>query len=174
MKTKIFFLSIILLLLSSSIFAQKQNAAEFVESFYEFHRARSGSFSAEELEAHKKWLTSELYKLFQYELKREMEYLKDNPTNKPYFGDGFPFAPLEECYVKGNEIKNILKIGETTIKGDKTIVEVKFYYPKACDGSFIHAYQVEVTKNNGDWQINDFIYLDSNERLTDDLKREKY
>ncbi len=180
MKTKILFLSIILLFLSTNIFAQKLSASEFVESFYEFHRARSGIFSAEEVDLHKKWFTAELYELFQYELKREKEFLERTPTDKPYlaekphFGDGFPFAPMEECYVEGKEIKNNLKIGKTTIKGDKTIVEVKFYYPKVCGGSFIHAYQIELAKNNGDWLINDLIYLDSNERLTDDLKRAEY
>ena len=105
--------------------------------------------------------------------------MKKNPTNKPHFGDGFPFAPMEECYVEGKEIKNILKIGKTTFKENKTIVEVKFYYPKVCDGSFIHAYQVELVKNNGDWLISDLIYLNDEtmneeERLTEDLKREKY
>lgn len=179
MKTKIFFLSIILLLLSSSIFAQKQSAAAFVESFYEFHRARSGGFNAEELDAHKKWFAAELYKLFQNELKREAEYLKENPTDKPYFGDGLPFTALEECYVEGKEVKNVLKIGKISSKENKTLVEVKFYQPKACEGYFIHAYQIELVKNEKSWLINDLIYLNDETmseegRLTEDLKREKY
>ena len=174
MNSKPLFLIIILVLFSANGFAQKQTASEFVESFYKFHRARSESFNAEELEVLKKWFTTKLYELFLYELKREAEFLKVNPTDKPYFGDGFPFAPMEECHIKGVEVKNILKIGKTTGKGNKRLVEVKFYYPKACDGGFIHAYQVELAKNKGGWLINDLIYLDSNERLTDVLKREKY
>lgn len=159
MKTKIFFLSIILLILSGNIFAQKQSASAFVESFYEFHRARLGGFNAEELNAHKKWFTVELYKLFQNELKREAEYLKENPTDKPYFGDGLPFVPLEECYVEGKEIKNILKIGKNSGKENKMLAEVKFFQPKVCEGYFIHAYKIELVKNESSWLINDLIYL---------------
>jgi len=179
MKTKIVFLSIILLMLSANVFSQKQSAEAFVESFYKFHRARSGGFNTEELLAHKKWFTAELYELFQNELKREAEYLKENPTNKPYFGDGLPFTALEECYVEGKGIKNVLKIGKTSAKENKTLVEVKFYQPKVCEGHFIHAYKVELVKNEGSWLINDLIYLNDQTmaeegRLTADLKREKY
>lgn len=179
MKTKTFLVLVILLILSGNLFAQKQSATAFVESFYEFHRARTEGFNAEELEARKKWFTAELYELFQNELKREAEYLKENPTDKPFFGDGFPFAPMEECYVEGKEIKNILKVGKTSGKEGKTLVEIKFYYPKACEGNFIHAYKIELVKNERSWLINDLIYLNDQtmreeDRLTTDLKREKY
>src|SRR5215204_1222763 len=97
MKTKIFFLSIILLLFSATVFAQKQSASAVVESFYKFHRARERTFNAGEVNLHKKWFTAELNRLFQNELKREKEYLKKNPGNKPFFGDGFALTPLEEC-----------------------------------------------------------------------------
>src|SRR5688500_2902826 len=101
MKTKIGFLSIILLLLSVNVFAQIQTAAGFVESFYKFHRSRSGIFDEREVNAHRRWLTAKLNNLFQNELRREREYLKQNPTNKPHFGDGFPFLPYEECSING-------------------------------------------------------------------------
>ena len=179
MKTKILLLSIILILFSTAVFAQKQTPSEFVQSFYKFHRARSGVIDAKEVEAHKKWFTTELIRLFQYELEREAEFSKENPTDKPHYGDGFPFSPMKECYKKGKEIKNTLKIGKTSVRRNKTFVKVSFYYPKVCEGGLIHSYKLELVKNKGGWLINDLIFLDDesgveDERLTDDLKREKY
>ena len=75
-------------LLSANIFAQKQSASAALEPFYKFYRARSGIFNAKEVD---------LYKLFQNELKCKKEYLKQNPTDKLFYGDGFPFQPLDEC-----------------------------------------------------------------------------
>ncbi|MBX7169454.1 MAG: hypothetical protein K1X72_00765 [Pyrinomonadaceae bacterium] len=179
MKTKIILLSIILIIFPTIIFAQKQTPTEFVKSFYKFHRSRDEAFSKEEIKARQKWFTTELYELFQYELKREAEYLKENPTDKPFFGDGFPITALEECYLKGKWIKNVLKIGKTSTKKDKTFVEVSFYQPNVCGSYFIHAYKNELVKNKNSWLINDLIYLDDetmadDSRLSDDLKREKY
>ena len=175
MKTKIFFLSMMLFLLSAKVFAQKQSAAAFVQSFYQFHRARTGAFNARELELHKKWFSPELNKLFQNELQREKEYLKQNPTDKPHFGDGFPFTPNEECYKNGREIKNVLKLGAPKTSGNKTVIETKFYYPKACEagGELARAQKIELVKIKGRWLISDLIYSDGS-RLTEDLKRAEY
>ena len=173
MKTKIFFLSIVFLLFSANAFAQKQSAAAFVQAFYKFHRARSGVFKASEVNAHKRWFTAQLNNLFQNELQREREYLKQNPTNKPHFGDGFPFLPFEECSNGGKSVKNDLKLGAVTTNSDKTLVEVMFHQPKACGGELIHAYKVELVKSKSGWLINDWIY-DDGERLSDDLKRAEY
>lgn len=173
MKTKIIFLSVILLSLSANVFAQKQTATSRVESFYKFHRARSGVFNAGEVNSYKKWFTAELNRLFANELKREKEYLKKNPTNKPYFGDGFPFLPFEECSRGGKLIKNILKTGTETIRKSIAIVEVKIYQPKQCGGALSETYKVELIQSKGVWLINDWIYGDG-KRLTEDLKRAEY
>jgi hypothetical protein len=173
MKTKIFFLSVVLLLLSANAFAQKQTAAAQVEAFYKFHRARSGIFNAGEVGAHKRWLTAELNRLFQNELKREKEFLKQNPTDKPHFGDGFPFLPYEECSKDGKGFKNVLKVGSETIRKSIAIVEVKIFQPKACGGELTDTYKVELVKNKGVWLINDWIYGDG-KRLSEDLKRAEY
>ena len=173
MKTKVFFLSIISILLSANVFAQKQSATSFVESFYNFHRARSGAFNAGEVSAHKKWLTAELNRLFQNELKREKEFLKQNPTDKPHFGDGFPFLPFEECSSDGKSVKNDLQIGAATENAGKTLVEVVFSQPKACGGAPIDTYKVELVKSKNAWLINDWIYGDG-KRLSEDLKRTEY
>jgi hypothetical protein len=160
-------------LISTNIFAQKQSAPEFVESFYNFHRARSGIFDASEVDLHKKWFSAELNTLFQNELKREKEFLEKNPTDKPHFGDGFPFKPYEECSINGKSVKNDFKIGETIENANKTLVEVKFYQPKECNGELIETYKVELIKNKKIWLINDWIYSD-NKRLSEDLKRAEY
>jgi hypothetical protein len=118
----------------------------------------------------KRWFSAELNGLFQKELKRESEYLKKNPTDKPYFGDGFPFTPYEECSKGGREIKNVLKIAAVTQRGNKTLVEVQFFTPKACGGDFIDTYKVELIKMKGVWLLNDWIAGDGG-RLTDALKR---
>jgi len=169
MKNKIIFLHIVLLVFSASVFAQEQSATEYVESFYKFHRVRLRAFNASEVDLHGQWFSAELNKLFKNELKREKAFLKKNPTDKPHFGDGFPFAPYEEC----TNAKNVLKIGAATAKGDKTLVEVMFYQPEPCGGALIETYKVELVKSDGVWLINDWIY-DDGERLSDDLKRTKY
>lgn len=173
MRTKIIFLLIVLLSFSANVIAQEQSATAFVESFYKFHRSRSDVFNVTELSIRKKWFTSELNRLFQNELKREKEYLKVNPTDKPYFGDGFPFRPYEECFKNEKEIRNVLKVSNGVAVKNKTIVKAKFYYPKVCGGKLNTEYKVELVKNKGSWQINDFIYS-SGRRLTEDLKRPKY
>lgn len=173
MKIKIIFISIILLSLSTSIFAQKQDASATVEAFYKFHLSRSGIFDAGEVKARKKWLTDDLNKLFQTELQREKEYLKAHPTDKPHFGDGFPFQPFEECENAGKLIKNTYAVGAPTIKGERATVEVKFYRPKECGGDLIDTYKVELAKSKGKWLIDDWLYADAR-TLTEDLKRTNY
>ena len=168
MKIKIIFVSIILALISTSIFAQKQDATAAVQSFYKFHLSRSGIFNAGEVKARRKWFTDDLNKLFQTELQREKEYLKANPTDKPRFGDGFPFQPLDECNSAAT-IKNAYQVGAATIKGERATVEVKFYNPKECGGDLIDVYKVELVKSKGGWLIDDWLYSDAN-TLTENLK----
>lgn len=173
MKTKIIFLSIILLLLSTGVFAQKQDAATAVQSFYKFHLSHSGIFKASEVKAYRKWFSDDLNKLFQTELQREKAYLKKNPTDKPHFGDGFPFEPLNECDSAGKLIKNTYTVGAAMMKDERATVEVKFYQPKECGGALIDTYKVELVKSKETWLIDDWLYSDA-KTLTDDLKRTEY
>jgi hypothetical protein len=176
MKTKILFLSIVLFLLSANVFAQRQQSAtSFVGSFYKFHRARSLAFNAIEVNARKRWFTAELNRLLQNEVRRQKEFTKRNPDEKPHFGDGFPFAPIEECYKNGNEIKNVLKLSAPKSIRNKTVVEAKFYYPRACSagGELAGVEKIELVKSKGGWLISDLIYADG-KRLSDDLKRTEY
>ena len=152
---------------------RKQSASAVVQSFYKFHRARSGIFNSSEVNLRKKWFSGDLNKLFVNELKREKEFLKANPTDKPHLGDGFPFQPYDECARTGKAIKNPYKIGAAAVNGNKAIVEVKFYNPKACGGELIETYKVELVKSKGIWLINDWLYSDG-KTLTEDLKRTDY
>ena len=173
MKNKFIFLLISLVLCSANTFAQKQSAEAFVESFYKFQRSRSGTFNAAEVNAHQRWFSAELNKRLQNELKREKEYLKKNPTDKPFFGDGLTFEPLDECYKMGKFYNHLYKIGAPITTGNKTIVEIKFSNPKVCGGDFIDTYKVELLKSKGVWLINDFIYSDG-KTLSGDLNRTEY
>lgn len=173
MKTKIIFFSIFLVLLSTTIYSQKQTPSTFVQSFYKFHRARSGSFNANELSLLKKWFTPQLNELLQNELKREEEFIKQNPKEKPHWGDGFSFAPNEDGYINGKITKNTLKVGSFTIRKSIALVTVKFYLNKVWGGNLVDTYKIELVKNNNGWLINDLIYSDGS-RLTKDLKRNNY
>ena len=173
MKTKTIFALILLAMLAANVFAQKQNASAVVGAFYKFHQTRSGAFKASEFNLHKKWFSASLNKLFQNELKREKEFLKQNPTDKPHFGDGFPFFPFEDCSSGGKLVKNVLKTGAETIRKSIAIVEVKIYQPKQCGGELSETYQVELKNIKGVWLISDWIYADG-KRLSEDLKRTEY
>ncbi len=148
-----------------------------VEKFYKFHRTRNGALSTHELNLLKGWLTNDLVKLFRNEIKREEVFTRKNPNDKPYFGDGLPFLPYEECVVGDKIILNRLETGKAKVELNKAIVEVKFFIPKECEGqaenNLIDIYEIELQKNKTRWLINDWIYSDG-KRLTEVLKREKY
>ncbi len=173
MKTKIIFLSIILLTLLTSIYAQKQDATATVQEFYKFHLSRPGIFKESEVKAYRKYFTDNLNRLFQTELQREKEYLKANPTDKPHFGDGFPFQPFDECESAGKLIKSTYTVGAAAVKGERATVEVKFSPPKECGGDLIGIYKVELVKSKGKWLIDDWLYSDA-KTLTEELKRTNY
>lgn len=177
-KRKIILSLILILSVSLSIFAQtEEEAKNTVEKFYKFYRTRNGQITTHELNMLKGWFTADLTNLFRNEIRREEEFTRKHPDEKPYFGDGFPFQPYEEC-VKGEEIiLNRIEIGEVKITANKALVEVKFYIPKECESQvkekLLEKYKIELVKNKTRWLINDWIY-DDGKKLTNILKREKY
>ena len=164
---------LLILTFTLSVFAQKQGAVETVKSFYVFHNSRSGIFSLHEVRLLRKWFTVELYNLFLNELKREDEYIRKNPTDKPHYGDGFPLQPFSECVEGETVIINTFEAKEISADASKATVEVKFYSPEKCKKELIDTYKVELVKTKKIWLINDWIYSD-NKRLADDLKRKDY
>jgi hypothetical protein len=162
-KTNLFLLISICGLLSFSGFGQtktaKQQAFIIVSEFYKVHRQRSNHFNLREVKARKKWFSRELYGLFLNELKREKEYLKRYPTNKPLFGEGLSFQPWEECISEGEFYRNWYKVGKTSVNRNKAVVNVSFYNPQKCEnGGLISAHTVELIKEKNKWVINDFVF----------------
>lgn len=163
-KTKGKFLQLLVLglILLNIAFAQKQSAAETVQSFYKFHLSRSGLFSLHEVKLRKRWFTAELYRLLLFELKREEEFTRKNPDEKPHFGNGFPFEPLEEFVIGEKIIRNLYQVKEISSDTNKVLVEVKFFIPKECErgDNLIDIYKIELLKTGKIWLINDWIYRD--------------
>lgn len=173
MKTRILLIFGIFALFSVSMAAQSNNPAAVVQAFYKFHRSHSEVFNSKELNIRKKWFSDELNKLFQYELKREDEFSKKYPDEKPFLGDGFPFEPVNDCSEAGQIYKNLYKISPATMVKNKSLVVIKFYAPKGCGGDLLATYKIELVKNRGKWLINDWRY-DDERTLAGDLKRKDY
>ncbi len=145
-----------------------------VAAFYRFDSANSQVFNRRNIDARKRWFSAELYKLLINELAREKEFLKANPTDKPHFGDGLPFRPLDEvCELNGKNYRRQISYGQVTVKGDLGNVDVYFKYPKGCNIPDI-LYAVNMSKENGRWVIDDIRYFPDNTSLVEDLNRAEY
>ena len=140
--------------------AQQSTPKAAVEAFYKFDRVNSQTFNRANLDARKAWFSPELYKLFENELKREAEYLKANPSEKPFFGDGMPFQPLDEaCKVGTTEVRRGLVIKQEFQRTAHAAVTATFAYPKTCkDGGEPVVYTIGLIKSNGRWVIDDVNY----------------
>ena len=149
-------------------------ARSTVAAFYRFDTANSQVFNRRNIDARKRWFSAELYKLLINELAREKEFLKANPTDKPHYGDGLPFRPLDEvCEINGRKYRRSISYGRETVKGDLGNVDVYFKYPKACDIPDI-LYAVNMSKENGRWVIDDIRYFPDDTSLVEDLNRREY
>jgi hypothetical protein len=145
-----------------------------VAAFYRFDAANSQVFNSANIDARKRWLSAELYKLLINELAREKEFLKANPTDKPHFGDGLPFRPLDEvCELNGKKHRRTISYGQITAKGGLANVDVYFKYPKACNIPDI-LYAVNMSIENSRWVIGDIRYISDNTSLVEDLNRTAY
>lgn len=143
-------------------------------AFYKFDGAHSQTFNRKNIDARKRWFSDELYKLFLKELDREAQYLKANPTDKPHFGDGLPFRPLDEpCELNGKKYRRTMSFGTVTVKGDLGNVDVFFRYPKACKIPDI-LYAVNMDKEKRGWVIADIRYFPGDKSLVEDLGRKEY
>jgi hypothetical protein len=163
MKIKTIFLSIVLVLLSTNVFAQKQDAAAVVQSFYKFHLSHEGIFNKREVSRRYRFFTPRLRQLFNAELKRQRNYQKKYPDNKPYF-DVLPFQPIEFC-------EKDYRVGAVQTARQTASVRVNFVYGKsscdANDGTRI-SYRILLLKTSGKWLINDVVY-DNGSTLTKDF-----
>ena len=172
-KQRYFVLIAIIFAAAGTAFAQRSTPLAAVQAFYEFDARNSQTFDRTAIDARKKWFSTELYQLFLSEIKREKEYLKKNPTDKPHFGDGLPFRPLDEtCHLGKIRYKHALSYGTVTVKGDAANVDVKFKYPKGCNIPDI-LYALNMEREKGRWVISDIRYFPGDTSLVEDLTRKE-
>lgn len=159
---------------SAVVFAQTAGPKAAVAAFYKYDAAHPQVFNRKNIDVRKRWLRDELYKLFLKELDREKEYLAKNPTDKPHFGDGLPFRPLDEmCELSGKNYARSISYGRVTVKGDLSNVDVYFKYPRGCNIPDV-LYSVNMSKQRGRWVIDDIRYIANNGSLVADLDRKEY
>ena len=102
---KVFLLAAIFVLsLSSSVISQTHTPETDLAAFIKFSRSMRQDFNSRGVESRKQWFSAPLYKLFLNELKRQDEYLKKNPTDMPYFGDGVPFQSTKPARLESVRI----------------------------------------------------------------------
>ena len=112
--------------------------------------------------------------LFVYlEERRGRRFLKKHPTEKPFFGAGLDFRPLDEpCEANGKHYRRSQTITRTEAGRNRAYVDVEFAYPKACREEPI-VYRVHLRKLRGKWLIDDWTYS-SGMTLTREMKENKY
>ena len=172
MRSKTLFVAFFVLMASSITLSQNLGPTETVRAFYKYSNARSSIFNKRHIELRKQWYTPDLHKFFLAELKETEELLKQHPTDKPPYGDGLTFRPLDEpCDENGKHYRRYQTITRTDIQKLRSYVDVTFAYPKACttDTESI-VYRVSLRRINGKWLIDDWTYPDGS-TLTRDMGR---
>lgn len=164
---------LMLLVAPAPLLAQSDTPESAVAAFIIFSRSRPQDFNARGVEIRKPWFTPELYRHFLNELRREKAYLKQNPTDKPFYGDGVPFQPTDETCDAGKEhFRYSYTVGKGTVSGNIAEVPVSFIYPTQCQIPAI-VYTFKMKKGKTAWLISDLDYNDGT-TLVEDLNRAKY
>jgi hypothetical protein len=175
MIPKAVILVIIVAIASLAAVAQNTSPDATVRAFYAYSNARSSTFNRRHIEQRKKWYTPALYAALLAQLAEDEAHLKAHPTDKPFFGDGLDFRPLDEpCLVGDRSYKRVQSIYQSQMTPSRADVEVKFAYPSACTtGGEPIIYKVNLRKVSGTWLINDWTY-DNGATLVGDMKSHKY
>lgn len=173
MKFRPLLIASFVLLWAASALSQTSGPAATVQAFYRFSDARSPIFNRKHIESRKRWYSPELYRLFLEELRKEETFLKQHPDEKPFFGDGLTFRPLDEpCQANGKSYKRSQSISRTEAGQNRAYVDVKFAYPKECTEPPI-VYRINLRKLGGRWLIDDVTYSNGM-TLTREMKENKY
>ena len=171
------FISVVIVAIASvsAVFAQTAAPDATVRAFYAYSNARSSTFNRRHIELRKKWYTPALYAAMLKQLQEDDAYLKTHPDEKPFFGDGLDFRPLDEpCEVGDRSYKRVQSVQRSQITMSRAEVEVKFAYPSACTQNYQPIiYKVNLQKVGGKWLINDWTYEDGR-TLADEMKSQKY
>ena len=170
-KTLLTLLTLLLFLGSSAVSAQKKSPKSVLEAFYKFDRSHSQTFNRNNIVARRQWFSADLFKLLLEELRRDAAYLKKNPGDKPYFGDGLPFQPLQENCESG--LKRGLFIKQESHHGDRATLTATFAYPKPCKEADPVVYTIGMIHGYNNWVIDDVNYGEDT-TLKQRLKRKEY
>ena len=171
---RILFVVVFITIFAVGAFAQTSRPLAVVKSFYAYDHTRSQVFSRQAIEARKPWFSKELYQLFLNELRRESAYLKKNPTDKPYFGDGLPFRPIDEtCKAGRRTLHKGLSFKFEAGTGRSATVQAIFAFPSPCKDPDTTIYKIKLVNEKAGWLIDDVLYED-NHGLKQDLKRKDY
>ena len=174
MKARTVLLAILVAVSAGTALPQTSGPAETVKAFYKFSNARSALFNRKHIESRKRWYSPELYRLFLEELKEEEAYLKQHPTDKGFFGDGFDFRPLDEpCVENGKHYRRSQRISSVEAGSTRAYVDVEFAYPKGCTTQSPMLYRVNLRKLRGKWLIDDWTYSDG-KTLTREMIQNRY
>jgi hypothetical protein len=173
MRNKIILFAMLLSTSSIAISAQAVGPEEAVKAFYLYSNARSSTFNSRHIESRKQWYTPSLYRAFRSQLAKDRAHVKANPTDKPFFGDGLDFKPVDEpCEANGRSYRRTQSVSRRDIRKTRAFIDVKFAYPKACDIEPEH-YRVGLRKINGKWLIDDWTYS-SGMTLRREMRENKY
>lgn len=158
MRTNIVTITFLILLSAVAAFAQGPGPEETVKAFYKYSNARSSTFNRRHIESRKQWYTTALYNAFRAQLREDQAYLKKHPSDKPFFGDGLDFMPLDEpCDANGKSYHRSWSISRRDIRKTRAYIDVRFAYPKACNIEPIY-YRVGLRKTGEKWLIDDWTY----------------
>jgi hypothetical protein len=160
-----------LLTLTSLCFAQGEagSAVKTVSEFYSLHFARADRmyFSPENIRRMRKWLTPGLYRLMLYEFRREREYAKDNADQplKPYFSG--------DVFTDSESLPQVFRVTRSKQDGDRAWVTVVVYWNDNIVGKMKRRIRVVLAKQNGNWLIDNLLYEEGKDLLSE-LKRPSY
>lgn len=171
----IFAIAALVVAFASTSFAQSSTAAGTVGTVLAYEQqhdnARDTIFNRRNLNIFKKWITPELYRLFDLELARENREAKLHPDDKPYFGDGMGFGPMKEyCKENGRVYTQQFSLRKAVSSARFTIVPAEFFYHKACGGGDAIVYKFKLVRRPSGWLIDDIDY-GTNGSLRGDLQR---
>jgi hypothetical protein len=171
---RILFTPVLVLFVCFASSAEAQSPAARVKAFYQFDHSHSQIFNRRNIDARKQWFSKELYGLFLYELKREAAYIKRNPTDKPYFGDGLPFQPIDEtCKAGRRNLHRTVVVKPADVMGDRAVVTASFPFPKPCKDTDAPTYAIGLVRHGRTWLIDDINYGEDR-TLKQDLTRKEY
>jgi hypothetical protein len=154
--------------------AQTPDPSATVRAFYSFDKTAPQVFNKRNLNRRKGWMSDRLYRLFEAELRKQRVFLASNPTDKPFFGDGFPFQPSDEtCDVNGRSLRRRHSVRASgRVSAARVQVPVTFWYPKPCTVDAI-TFKVVAVRSGAKWLIDDIIY-DDGRTLSDSMKNHRY